>query len=35
MVVQLDEPEKIYLPRKGEEEGDGKSELQGKSGIRE
>lgn len=33
MIVQLDEPEEIYFPGNGEEEGGGKCELQGKLGI--
>lgn len=33
VVVQLDEPEKAYFPRNGEEEEGGKCGLQGKLGI--
>lgn len=36
MAVQLDEPEEIYSPRNGEEEGEGKCRkcrLQGKLGV--
>lgn len=33
MVVQLDEPEELYFPRNGEEEGEGTCGLQGKLGV--
>lgn len=33
VVVQPDEPEEVYFPRNGEEEGGGKCGLQGKLGI--
>lgn len=33
MVVQLDEPEEMYFPRNGEEEGGGICGLHGKRGV--